>query len=263
MDQRERAIGYEMLGTRWVVGLISIISMLLAGAPTALGLPAEACNTIAGTDAAPSRLVSGTYDENCKSGGSEHVISSDSVGGNGFCAAAGDLDAGELGACPDGAHMVADLPALARSLVVRLALPPATPVFGPDPNNNEWKMLAVGFPVWLWTDGPREKSATASAQGLTFRLRASLRSTTFAMGDGKQLTCTAMTTYTSSVKPGSKSPTCGYVYTQPSPPKGAYTVTATANWQISWSVDGFSGSFPYSYSDSASIRIGELSALNR
>ena len=53
------------------------------------------------------------------------------------------------------------------------------------------------------------------------------------------------------------------LYTQPSPPKGAYTVTATANWQISWSVDGFSGSFPYSYSDSASIRIGELSALNR
>ena len=184
-------------------------------------------------------------------------------GGHGFCAAAGDLAAVELGACPDRAHMVADLPALARSLVVRLALPPATPVFGPDPNNNEWKMLAVGFPVWLWTDGPREKSATASAQGLTFRLRASLRSTTFAMGDGRQLTCTTMTTYTSSVKPGSKSPTCGYVYTQPSPPKGAYTVTATANWQISWSVDGFSGSFPYSYSDSASIRIGELSALNR
>lgn len=184
-------------------------------------------------------------------------------GADGSCIAASDLDTGMPGACPDGAHMVADLPALARSLAVRLRLPPATPVFGPDPNDNEWKMLAVGFPVWLWTGGPRERSATASAQGLTFRLRASLRSTTFAMGDGKQLTCTTMTTYTNSVKPGSKSPTCGYVYTQPSPLKGAYTVTAAANWQISWSVDGFSGSFPYSYSDSASIRIGELAALNR
>ncbi len=246
-------------------GLLTPVVLGMLVAPTigvAAATPLPACVSSTDTAVTLSRTVLARYQEQCD-GTSDEKLGSDSAGGNGFCAAAGDLDAGELGACPDGAHMVADLPALARSLVVRLALPPATPVFGPDPNNNEWKMLAVGFPVWLWTDGPREKSATASAQGLTFRLRASLRSTTFAMGDGKQLTCTAMTTYTSSVKPGSKSPTCGYVYTQPSPPKGAYTVTATANWQISWSVDGFSGSFPYSYSDSASIRIGELSALNR
>ena len=53
-----------------------------------------------------------------------------------------------------------DVSAVARSLVVRLHLPDATPVFGPDPDNNEWKMLAVGYPVWLWTEGPRQKSAS-------------------------------------------------------------------------------------------------------
>jgi hypothetical protein len=156
-----------------------------------------------------------------------------------------------------------DLDALARSLAVQLQLPDTTPIFGPDPNNNEWKMLTVGFPVWLTTQGPRHKATTASAQGLTFRLSADLQSTTFAMGDGSQVTCTAMTPFTASSKAGAPSPTCGHTYTKPSLPKGSYTVTATANWLIRWSVDGFSGSFPMSYSDSAQLAIGELQALNR
>jgi hypothetical protein len=124
-------------------------------------------------------------------------------------------------------------------------------------------MLTVGFPVWLTTQGPRHKATTASAQGLTFRLTADLQSTTFTMGDGSQVTCTAMTPFTASSKAGSASPTCGHTYTKPSLPKGSYTVTATANWLINWSVDGFSGSFPMSYSDSAQLAIGELQALNR
>ncbi len=75
--------------------------------------------------------------------------------------------------------------------------------------------------------------------------------------------CTATTAYTASVRAGSPSPTCGHVYARPSLSKGAYTVTATANWVVNWSVDGFSGSFPMSYSDSAQLAIGELQALNR
>lgn len=156
-----------------------------------------------------------------------------------------------------------DVAAVARSLVVRLQLPSAKPIFGPDPNNNEWKMLAVGFPVWLTTAGPRHRATTASAAGLTFRLSADLVSTRFSMGDGSTLTCSSMTTYSSSVKAGSSSPTCGHTYTTPSLPKGSYTVTATPNWMINWSVDGISGRFPMSYSDSAQLPIGELQALNR
>lgn len=163
----------------------------------------------------------------------------------------------------DADSMTLDLDALARSLAVQLRLPDATPIFSPDPNNNEWKMLAVGFPIWLRTEGPDTKSTTASTQGLTFRLSATRTSTNFAMGDGKTITCTAMARYSESVKAGSPSPNCGHAYQQPSGKKDRYTVTGTHHWTVTWSVDSFSGSFPMSYSDSSTIRIGELSALNR
>ena len=169
--------------------------------------------------------------------------------------------------CPDPLGMAQsrtiDVTALARSLIVRLRLPDANPRFGPNPNGNEWHMLAVGFPVWLWTDGPRHKEATASAYGISFRLSADLASTTFNTGDGGQVTCSSMATYSEAVKAGSPSPNCGHVYTKPSLPKGPYTVTATPTWRIRWSAGGFSGTLTTSYSDSSTIRIGELRALNR
>ena len=174
--------------------------------------------------------------------------------------------------CPDGLEemgdpsaesMTLDLDALARSLAVQLNLPDATPIFSPDPNNNEWKMLAVGFPIWLRTDGPDSKSTTASTQGLTFRLSATRTSTTFTMGDGKTITCNAMARYSDTVKAGSPSPNCGHTYHQPSGKNDRYTVTGTHHWTVTWSVDSYSGSFPMTYSDSSTIRIGELSALNR
>lgn len=153
--------------------------------------------------------------------------------------------------------------AIAVTLVTELRLPTPTPRFGPDPDNNEWKMLAVGFPVWLWTDGPTSVSTSASASGFTFRMSARLRSTTFHMGDGSSITCTSMSTYSSAVKPGAPSPDCGHVYTQPSLPKGKYTVRAVADWDVSWSVAGFSGVIPAYNDATATIPIGELVALNR
>lgn len=240
----------------------------LAPATPVQGLPLPSCVSSTSTDVTLSRTVLGAYQKNCSSSAPPVSDNPPPPAGNhnssmDGCAGAGDAADGTVAGCSERAFLTANLPALARALVVQLRLPPATPVFGPDPDKNEWKMLAVGFPVWLWTDGPRAKSATASAEGLTFRLRARLQSTTFSMGDGGQLTCSSMTRYSNAVKPGTKSPSCGYSYSRPSLPKGAYTVTATANWQVSWSVDGFSGSFPYAYSDSATIRIGELQALNR
>ncbi|MFT4295731.1 MAG: hypothetical protein QM582_10000 [Micropruina sp.] len=153
--------------------------------------------------------------------------------------------------------------AMAVNLVTQLRLPAPTPIFGPDPNVNEWKMLAVGFPIWLWTDGPTSVSTTASSSGFTFRLAAQWRSTTFHMGDGRTVTCTSMAKYSTSVTPGAPSPNCGHVYTQPSLPKGKYQVRAVADWEVTWSVAGFSGVLPAYNEASASIPIGELVALNR
>ena len=153
--------------------------------------------------------------------------------------------------------------AMAIRLVATLRFPAPKPIFGPDPNNNEWKMLAVGFPVWMWTEGPTTVSTSASSSGYTFRMTARWRSTTFHMGDGASVTCTSMTKYSAAVKPGTASPNCGHVYTKPSLPKGKYTVRAVADWDVTWSVAGFSGVLPAYNEASASIPIGELVALNR
>ena len=156
-----------------------------------------------------------------------------------------------------------DIEPLIRELAIYLRLPDTPPHFGPNPNNNEWKMLAVGYPVWLWVDGPTTKSTTASASGLTFQLTARRTGTTFTMGDGTTLHCSTTTRYRRDVTPGTPSPTCGHVYKKPSLPGGPYTVTATAHWTITWNVAGLSGTFPLNYSDSAQLRIGELQALVR
>lgn len=159
------------------------------------------------------------------------------------------------------AHLVLDLGAMARTLIVRLQLPDPTPQIGPDPSLNEWKMAAVGYPLWLWTGGSTHVTSRVRAYGITFTLRATWLSTTFDMGDGHTVTCTNTRAYTSTVKPGSTSPTCGYTYLKASLPKGNYTVTATTNWRIGWSALGSSGSLPGSYTGTRSLPVGELNAL--
>ena len=159
------------------------------------------------------------------------------------------------------ARLVGTLSQTARSLIVKLQLPDPTPRFGPDPSVNEWKMAAVGYPLWLWTDGPTTLTSRARAYGITFTLRADWQSTTFDMGDGHQVTCTRTAVYPATTKPGRKSPTCGYTYLASSLPKGNYTVTATTNWRISWSALGQSGTVPGNHTGQWSLPVGELNAL--
>ena len=151
--------------------------------------------------------------------------------------------------------------ALARRIVVRLQLPKPTPQFGPDPSVNEWKMAAVGYPLWLWTEGPRTVSSSESAYGLPFTLTARYRSTTFDMGDGSTVRCTRTTVYRRSTPPGTKSPTCGYAYLEAARGDGTYTVTATTHWDIDWSVAGFSGTLPGTHRASRELPVGELQAI--
>ena len=154
-----------------------------------------------------------------------------------------------------------NLSAIARTLVTRLQLPDPTPQIGPDPEVNEWKMVAVGYPLWLWTDGPRTVTSRVQAHGVTFTLRATWLSTDFAMGDGHSVSCTATAAYTEAVKAGAKSPSCGYTYLKSSLPEGNYTVAATTNWRINWSALGQSGSLTGSHTGTRSLPVGELNAL--
>lgn len=159
------------------------------------------------------------------------------------------------------ARSAVDVEALARQVIVRLRLPDPTPRIGPDPEDNEWRMAAVGFPLWLWTDGPRTVRAVETAYGVRFTLRADWVSTTFSMGDGRSRTCTATRPYPSSAKPGSASPSCGYTYQRASLPDGSYRVTATTRWRISWSALGLSGTLPGTHAGSRTLRVGEVHSL--
>ena len=162
---------------------------------------------------------------------------------------------------PQPEELALDLGAIARTLITRIQLPDPTPQIGPDPTANEWNMAAVGYPLWLWTDGPRTVTDRVRAYGVTFTLRATWTSSQFDMGDGRTLTCTTSHPYTSSVEPGAESPSCGHTYLTSSLPDGAYTVTATTNWRIRWTALGLSGSMPGSFSGSRSLPVGELNAL--
>ena len=149
-----------------------------------------------------------------------------------------------------------------RTVATQLQLPNPTPRFGPDPSVNEWKMLAVGFPIWLWTDRPTTVSTTAHHDGLTFTLTATWTSTTFTMGDGHSKTCTATTIRPKQLKPATKpSPTCSYTYQTKSKIGHPYTVTAHTHWRIDWTTNGYQGTFTHTYTGSRTLEIGELQSL--
>ena len=167
---------------------------------------------------------------------------------------------------PDATHKKAKKKAPTQTQVnqvaAKLKLPNPTPRFGPDPSVNEWNMLVVGFPIWLWTDRPTQISTTAHHEGLSFTLTATWTATTFTMGDGNTKTCAATTIRSQKVRPATKpSPTCGYVYQTKSKIGHHYTVTAATHWQINWTTNGYHGTFDHTYTGSRTLGIGELQSL--
>lgn len=155
-------------------------------------------------------------------------------------------------------------PAQAGAIAVaRLRLPVATPGIGPDPDKNEWKMAAIGYPLWLWADGRTHLGPVGqNVGGLTVSLEADLSKTEFRMGDGHSVTCRGGgKPYAAWVQPGAKSPTCGYTYEKPSLPSKKYTVTAIAYWDVTWRINGFSGVIQVPRVGTADLPVGELQAI--
>lgn len=155
-------------------------------------------------------------------------------------------------------------PAQAGAMAVaRLQLPVNAPGIGPDPDKNEWKIAAVGYPLWLWADGPTQLGPVGeSVGGLSVSLRASVSRSVFRMGDGKTVRCSGTgTPYKNWVKPGSKSPDCGYTYTKPSLPGRNYTVTAVTYWEVTWTVNGTSGVIVVPREGTVELPVGELQAV--
>jgi hypothetical protein len=126
----------------------------------------------------------------------------------------------------------------------------------------------VGMPVWMWTEQLEGGSATATAGPFTVTATAALARVSYDMGDGKTVTCTPNasgvvgTPYQEAygVKP---SPTCGYAgYQKTSRNEGgnAYTVTATATWNVTWT-GADTGSTTLTTEDSGTLPIGEAQAV--
>lgn len=157
-------------------------------------------------------------------------------------------------------------PAQAGAIAVaRLQLPAVAPGIGPSPNLNRWKMAAVGYPLWLWADGPTQVGPVwDSVAGLSVSLNARVTSLTFRMGDGKTVECPgAGDKWTNAVEPGTKAPTCGHTYTTPSLPKGNYKVSAVTNWAVTWTANGQSGVINVPAVETTELPVGELQVLVR
>ena len=100
-------------------------------------------------------------------------------------------------------------PAQAGAIAVaRLQLPTIAPGIGPPPDLNRWKMAAVGYPLWLWADGPTHVGPVSdSVAGLSVSLEARVTSLTFRMGDGNTVQCSGDgDEWTKAVEPGSQGP---------------------------------------------------------
>lgn len=149
----------------------------------------------------------------------------------------------------------------ARQAILRMNLPLPTPHIGPDPTTNEWNMAVVGYPLWLWTNGPTTLNATSRDYGIPLSLHATLHHTTFDMGDGHTLTCTTTDPYPTTTKPATPAPHCGYTYQKASLPKTTYQVTATAHWTVHWSAMSHTGTLTATVDDTTPLPVGELQTI--
>lgn len=158
---------------------------------------------------------------------------------------------------PPPAPPVIDIKTVVNQAVAKVRLPEPTIELGPEPEVNEWNMLAVGQPVWLWTSSPKKIDASESQQGITVKLVAEPAATTINLGDGTTLRCKTGTPRPANAEPLAKSPDCGHTWLK----AGNYTVKASTGWNIRWSALGQSGTVPMERSTSRTVEVGELASV--
>lgn len=150
-----------------------------------------------------------------------------------------------------------DIPGAARTAALSLRLPAPAISIGPDPARNEWNMIPVGFPVWIWTTEPKTLNATTTQQGIAITMTATQGPTTITFGDGTSIVCTTMTPRAPVITPPPPSPDCGHTYRD----KGDYVIRATTTWNVTWQALGLTGTIPITRTGNAPLRVGELTAV--
>jgi hypothetical protein len=154
---------------------------------------------------------------------------------------------------------------LAQLAVKTLQLP--DPVIRSSPAPGALQLARL--PVWLWVAAnvwqPQSKTAQVPGEAVTATATPVLAA--WAMGDGTTVTCTGPgTAYAAGDNPAAASPTCGHTYEASSAaqPGGAYRVTVTITWDVTWAGAGGAGGAlaPLQTVAAAQFRVAESQALN-
>lgn len=136
---------------------------------------------------------------------------------------------------------VVDPVVLAQEAKNRLAIPTPTITMTPPPDKvlvNANTFLSIDSSQW------GQRSATASAGGVTSTAVAVPEKVIWSMGDGQQVTCTRPgTPFNPNVDYFAQTPDCGYVYKRSSAsyPGHVVRVTATLYYRATWSAAGAAG----------------------
>jgi hypothetical protein len=148
-----------------------------------------------------------------------------------------------------------------------------SPVIGLNPQ----PFSVVALDTWMWIDRGawHAYSATASVGSVTATAVATPVSVQWAMGDGSTVTCNGPgTAYRTDLPAIVQSTNCSHTYRrssvgQPSPDgnpnDGAFTVTTTISWDVSWtsSVPGTGGSLPpLETTSSTRLRVEQVQSVD-
>jgi len=132
---------------------------------------------------------------------------------------------------------------LARRAESMLALPSV--VIRVNPAGDQ----LVQLPTWLSLDPAswRPQSATAAVPGVSVTATATPTQAVWSMGDGSSVVCHGPgTPWKPGTDPMAASPDCGYRYPRSSAgaPGGAFPVSVTISWQVTWAGAGQAGTIP-------------------
>ncbi len=89
-----------------------------------------------------------------------------------------------------------DIAGVVSQASLQLGVPTPVVRLGPDPSWNQWKLLAVGLPIWLWTEGVQPQTAATSMEGIDIQMQAAPGGATVDWGDGTVIWCATMTSKT-------------------------------------------------------------------
>lgn len=137
----------------------------------------------------------------------------------------------------------------------------------PEPGGNN--LGIVGMPVWMWAQNPGSHTygpitATASAGGITVTAAARVLKITWDMGDGTKVVCASEGTPYKASYGKTDSPDCGHTYETSSASKagGAFTVTATSDWVVTWEGAGQTGTIRLNgLQRTVQVAVGEAQVL--